>query len=114
MPWQLTSALVASGVVLVGAGLPLMHRKIPPNRWYGIRLRSTLADERVWYAVNERSGRDLLVLGVTVVVLGLGAPFVFPHWLPELRALLVTFVLIIGLAAVTGRAIRHIKHLRPD
>ena len=114
MAWQLTSALVASGVVLVGAGLPLMRRRVPPNRWYGVRLSSTLADERMWYAVNERSGRDLLILGTTVVFLALGAPFVLPRWWPELRALLVAFVLIVGLAAVTGRAIRHIKQLRPD
>ncbi len=112
MAWQLTSALVVSGLALVGLGLPLMRRRVPPNRWYGIRFPSTLADERMWYAVNERSGRDLLILGTTIVFLALGAPFVFPRWRPEWRALLVAFVLIAGLAASTGRAIRHAKHLR--
>lgn len=66
----------------------------------------------MWYAVNERSGRDLLVVGITIVVLALGAPVVFPHWRPELRALLIAFVLIVGLATVTGRAIRHTRRLR--
>jgi uncharacterized membrane protein len=114
MAWQLTSVLVASGVVLAAAGLPLMLRRVPPNRWLGVRVPSTLANERLWYAVNERSGRDLLVVGTTVVVLALGLPFVLPHWWPELRALLVALVLIVGLAVVTRRGIRDVKRLRAD
>ncbi len=114
MAWHLTSALLVSGLVLIGAGIPLMRRRVPPNRWYGIRLPSTLADERTWYAVNERSGRDLLVVGAMVVFLAVTAPLALPHWPPELHALLVAFVLILGLAAVTGRAIRYIKRLPRD
>jgi uncharacterized membrane protein len=110
----MTSALIGSGLVLIGAGLPLMRRRVPPNPWYGIRIPSTLADERTWYAVNERSGRDLLILGITVVVVALGAPLVLPRWQPEWRALLVAFVLIIGLATITRRAFRHAKHVRRD
>lgn len=112
MAWQLTSALVVSGLVLVGAGFPLMRRRVPPNRWLGVRVPSTLADERTWYSVNERSGRDLLILGATVVVLALTAPLLLPRWRSEWRALLVAFVLVLGLAATTGRALRHVKHLR--
>jgi uncharacterized membrane protein len=91
-----------------------MRRRVPPNRWYGIRFPSTLADERTWYSVNERSGRDLLVVGATVVLVALAARFVFPGWPPEFRALLVAFVLIVGLVAVTVRAIRYTKHLPQD
>lgn len=100
--------------MLIGAGLPLMRRRVPPNRWYGVRLPSTLGDERTWYSVNERSGRDLVVVGTAVVFLALSAPVVLPRWAPEFRTLLVAFVLIVGLAAVTGRAIRHAKRLRSD
>ena len=112
MAWQLSSALVGSGLVLIGAGLPLARRRVPPNRWYGMRFPSTLADEHTWYSVNERSGRDLLILGATVVVVTLSAPLLLPRWNPEFRALLVAFVLIVGLAAITGRAIRHVGRLR--
>ena len=113
MAWQLT-ALVVSGLFLVGVGIPLMGRMVPPNRWYGVRLRPTLADERIWYAVNERSGRDLIALGIAVVFVGLGVPLVLPHWSPELRVLVVAIVLVVGLAAITSRALQHAKHLRPD
>jgi len=114
MASHLTSALLVSGLVLIGAGLPLMRRRVPPNRWFGIRFRSTLADESAWYSVNERSGRDLLVVGATVVLVALAAPLALPRWPAELRELLVAFVLIAGLAAVTGRAIRYIKRLPLD
>jgi uncharacterized membrane protein len=109
-----SSALALSGLLLVAAGFPLMRRRVPPNRWYGIRLPATLADERIWYSVNERSGRDVLTLGATITVFALGAPRLLPRWSPEFHVLLVAFVLIVGLAAVTGRAIRHVKHLRRD
>jgi uncharacterized membrane protein len=114
MAWLSTLALVVSGLGLIAAGLPLMRRRVPPNRWYGVRFPSTLADERTWYAVNEQSGRDLLIVGSMVVLLTLAAPFVLPRWRPEWRALLVALVLIAGLAAMTGRAIRHAGRLRRD
>jgi uncharacterized membrane protein len=114
MGWPLSSVLVVSGLVLVGAGIPLLRRRVPPNRWYGIRTPSTLADERTWYAVNERSGRDLLIVGTAVVVVALGAPLMLPRWRPEWRALLVAIVLIAGLATMTSRAIRHANHSRRD
>ena len=110
----MTLALLVSGLVLIGAGLPLMRRRVPPNRLYGVRFPSTLADERVWYSVNERSGRDLLVVGVTVVLVALAAPLALPRWPAELRALLVALVLVVGLAAVTVRAIRYVKHSTRD
>jgi uncharacterized membrane protein len=111
MAWQMT-ALIASGLILVAAGVPLMRRMVPPNRWYGVRLRATLDDERIWYAVNEQSGRDLIVAGITVVFVALGVPLALPHWPPELHVLVVALVLVVGLAAVTSRAVRHIKHVR--
>ena len=61
-------------VVLAGLGVPLILRKVPPNAWYGVRLPSTFADPRVWYAVNARSGRDFIVLGLAVLVLDLALP----------------------------------------
>lgn len=109
-----TLALLVSGLALIAAGFPLMRRRVPPNCWFGVRFRSTLADERTWYAVNEQSGRDLLVVGSLVVLLALAAPLALPRWRPEWRALLVALVLIAGLVAMTVRAIRHAGRLRGD
>jgi uncharacterized membrane protein len=58
---------VAIGLLSVAIGLPLARRRVPPNRWYGIRLPATFADESVWYDTNAASGRDLMMLGDIVV-----------------------------------------------
>ena len=111
---HLTLVMVVTGLLLIGLALPLANRQVPPNRWYGIRLRSTLADEQIWYAVNEQCGRDMLVLGTTVLILTLSALMALPGWRPEWRALLVAPVLVGGLMAITSRASRHAAQLGRD
>lgn len=54
--------MVASGA-LVLLGLPLYFRKVPPNRFYGFRTDRTLAEPKVWYAVNRVSGAGMLLTG---------------------------------------------------
>jgi hypothetical protein len=60
---------LAAGVALVAVGIPLARRRVPRNAWYGFRMPSTMRDDEVWYAVNERSGLHLVVLGALQVVL---------------------------------------------
>ncbi|HEV7920916.1 MAG TPA: SdpI family protein [Thermoanaerobaculia bacterium] len=68
---------VLVGLFLVAFSIPLVLRKVPPNRWYGIRIAATFADEVVWYEANAASGRDMLILGILQVALGLVAPLAF-------------------------------------
>ena len=63
---------IASGLLMSGLALPLMRRKIPPNHLYGFRVRRTLEDEAVWYAVNEFSARRLLWVGIATVAAAIG------------------------------------------
>ena len=62
---------IGIGIVSIVVGLPLADRRIPPNRWYGVRIRATFADRDVWYEANARAGRDLAVLGALFVALTL-------------------------------------------
>jgi hypothetical protein len=62
---------VLVGVVFVVLGVPLARRRIKRNSWYGYRIRITLKDEAIWYPVNERGGRHLVVLGSSLIVVGL-------------------------------------------
>jgi hypothetical protein len=62
---------VGIGLLSIVIGLPLADRRIPPNRWYGVRVRATFADEHVWYEANAQAGRDLTGLGVLFVVLAI-------------------------------------------
>jgi uncharacterized membrane protein len=54
-------------------GVPLLRGRVPPNDWYGCRTEKTLSDDRVWYAVNRVTGRDLVFVGIVVVVSSLAA-----------------------------------------
>jgi uncharacterized membrane protein len=65
---------IAFGLLFIGISAPLALRRVPPNGWYGLRVPSTFADEWVWYEANAMSGRDLIVVGVMLVLAGLGLP----------------------------------------
>ncbi len=52
------------GVLLAGLSIPLILQKIPPNGLYGFRIRASLEDPKLWYAVNAFAGRRLLVVGL--------------------------------------------------
>jgi uncharacterized membrane protein len=68
----------ALGLLLVGLAWPLAFKRVPPNRWYGLRVPATFADEGVWYEANARAGRDMMALGAMVVLVGLFLPLVVP------------------------------------
>ena len=61
-------------------GVPLAMGRVPPNPLYGFRTPATQADPRLWYAVNARTGQDLVGAGL---LLGIGA-WLAPRLLPEL------------------------------
>jgi uncharacterized membrane protein len=51
-------------VLFLLLGLPLMLGKVKRNNYYGARFPATLADDRVWDVINQRSGL-LFVAGGT-------------------------------------------------
>jgi membrane protein implicated in regulation of membrane protease activity len=62
------------GLILVLLGWPLARRRVRPNRWYGLRVPATFADEWVWYEANAVAGRDMVLLGAVLVALALALP----------------------------------------
>ena len=56
------------GLLFIILSLPLIYKKIKPNRWYGFRTEKTLSDERIWYEANRIAGYDLLIAGIAIVV----------------------------------------------
>jgi uncharacterized membrane protein len=64
----------ALGLLLVVLGWPMATRRVPPNRWYGLRVPATLADEHVWYEANAVAGRDIVTLGAVVALVALVLP----------------------------------------
>jgi hypothetical protein len=62
---------VLIGLVVAAMGIPMALRKVPRNRFYGLRIAATFADESVWYDANAVSGRDLIIAGLLVVMTAL-------------------------------------------
>ena len=67
------AALIFSmvGVLYIGLDTPLLLGRVPPNGSCGCRTKKTLSNERIWYAVNRVTGRDLIIGGVAVVLAAL-------------------------------------------
>jgi hypothetical protein len=66
---------VVTGLLLAGLAVPLIKRKVPPNIWYGFRVKATLENEAIWYPVNEYTGWWLLGIGLMTVVVAVVAFF---------------------------------------
>jgi hypothetical protein len=62
------------GLLLIALGWPLAARRVRPNRWYGLRVPATFADETVWYDANAITGRDMVALGTVVLAVALALP----------------------------------------
>jgi uncharacterized membrane protein len=99
IPWALVATCVGSGVLLIILGVPLALRRVPPNPTYGVRFSSTLADEWVWYEINARGGRHLIILGAGYLILFLLALQLGQSWSIERRILGPLAVLTLGLVA---------------
>lgn len=102
-----------SGLLMIALGLPMARRRVKPNAFYGVRFRDTLADERVWYDVNEVGGRDLVRMGVLQLVGGLPLAFAPEAWLAP--AVLALAAVIVAYALwMTVRGYRLAKRLRAE
>ena len=116
IPWFLVATCVVAGVALILAGIPLALRRVPPNRTYGVRFLSTLADEAVWYDINARGGRHLIVIGAAYVALLIATLKMGQSWSAERRVLGPLAVLMVALvvdAIVLGvAASRLLAHRR--
>jgi hypothetical protein len=86
--------MAALGPVLILLSIPLIFRWVPRNRFYGFRVPATLRHDAVWYAVNARSARHLLLLGALMVAL----EFVVPR---ELASGVLAPLAITGLVVIT-------------
>ena len=96
----------AAGLLFVALGVPLRLGRVRPNFWYGCRTHQTLSDERVWYAVNRVTGRDMIVGGVVIFAAALAALAAGRDMNPTARALVLLFVMA---ASVVWMAVDSVK-----
>lgn len=67
----LLATYIGIGLLFVGVAVPLVQGKVKPNPWYGVRVRKTLENPEIWYAVNAYFGRRFAVIGLMIGVVGL-------------------------------------------
>ena len=101
---------VASGLLLAVLSVPLIFRKIPPNYWYGFRVRATLESEDVWYPANECAGKWLLWVGMGTVVAALTL-FLMPTTNVGIYAAAVGGILIVGLVVAVIQSFVYLRTL---
>ena len=76
-------------------------RRVPPNALYGVRFGSTLSDDRIWYEINARGGRDLVGIGAGYLALLTAALLFGRSWSMPLRLLGPTAVFVVALIVDT-------------
>jgi uncharacterized membrane protein len=87
----------ALGFLFVGLGVPLLRGRVRPNSWYGCRTEKTLSDEKIWYAVNRVTGRDLIAAGVAVVAVSFLLLAFGRGMNPDRAVLILLFVMLLPL-----------------
>ena len=97
---------VCSGLILVGLAIPLIMGKIGQNPWYGFRVRRTLSDPVVWYAVNAYSAKWLLAVGIVNVVAA-----VVLYYVPDIDV--AVYASSCGVIAVAGIIVALIQSFGP-
>ena len=80
------------GLVIALAGLLLILRALPPNRWIGLCTKRTTADAAAWHRAHRAFGWVVLPLGLAIAVLSLWPTY------PAHPALPLACVLIVGAA----------------
>ena len=108
-----TAALLFSavGFIYIALGIPLFRGRVKPNAWYGCRTTKTLSDERIWYAVNRVTGRDLIATGIAVLISSFVVFLVRTQINSTLAAALLLSVLIIGVAIMVVDSLKTQKRM---
>lgn len=96
------------GALLAASGIPLALRKVPMNRWYGVRLPESYASEGAWYDINAYGGRLFLVYGIGVILFGWLARDLAPAPTDPLSALF-TIGPLLGAFVPIAMVVRHAR-----
>jgi uncharacterized membrane protein len=68
----LMTIYIIGGSLLILLSIPLILRKIPPNPFYGFRIRWTMEDPELWYSVNAYVANWLVIVGVCSILGSIG------------------------------------------
>ena len=81
-------------ITIILVSVPLLFDLIPPNSWYGVRVREAYASDAAWYAINRRG--SLAIIGACLVWL-VAATYAAPKYV----AAIGTGLILLTLALMT-------------
>lgn len=61
----------ACSLLVAALSLPLIRGKIKMNTVYGVRFRKAYQSEELWYKINKKGGRLLLLWSLPIFALGI-------------------------------------------
>jgi len=91
-------AFLGCGILFILISLPLIYKKIRPNRWYGFRTKKAMSSHEIWYDINSYMAKGILIVGIAVSLANCAALFYIYNgsWTGEL-----SIVLLVGNMALT-------------
>lgn len=88
------------GLLLFFVSLPLALRKVPMNRYYGVRTSVAFKSDQNWYEINAYGGTQLAIWSVLIIAVGIAGFFMPREWLKKYDAWAVLSVVVAVAASV--------------
>jgi uncharacterized membrane protein len=95
------ATIFAVNLLLAVLSIPFVWDLVARNRFYGFRVPATLRDDHIWYVMNRRVAREMIIVGFVLAFCAAGFDRAGLNTSVE-RAFL-TIVTIAALATVTIR-----------
>jgi uncharacterized membrane protein YbhN (UPF0104 family) len=102
---------VGIGLLSILISLPLLFEKVKPNPIYGFRIRKTLENEAIWYAVNKHFAKRLLVSGALVAIASTALYALAPSLGVDLYSLTVLAVFAVSFTVGMVQSWKYMKSL---
>ncbi|HMH05281.1 MAG TPA: SdpI family protein [Terriglobales bacterium] len=107
----IASAILGVGIVTFCVCLPLIYRKVPMNRFYGIRIRQSFVSGERWYDINAYGGRLLARWSCLIAIAGV-VGFLVPLRFLQVYAIAAAGVILISVFAPLVQIIRWARATR--
>lgn len=98
------------GIINTLVAVPLWLELVKPNPIYGFRVRATLENPQVWYAVNRYFGQRFVWAGPILMVSALLLYFI-PGISIDTYALACMLVFMLALTIIMAQSMRYLKSL---
>jgi hypothetical protein len=101
----IASTILGVGILTFCVCLPLICRKVPMNRFYGIRIPQSFVSAERWYDINAYGGRLLARWSCLIIVTGV-VGFLVPLRFLQAYAMTAAAVILISVIVPLIQIIR--------